>query len=75
MLARHVDNRDDIAADLVVGLHHLGETRCVAHHQIVGEQNGKRLVANEGACAPNRMAEPEWRLLAGVGDLARLGQP
>ena len=51
-------------------LDHLGETRRVAHHQIVGQKDGERLVADQMAGAPHGMAEPERALLAGIGDPA-----
>ena len=43
----------------------------VAQHQIVGQQDGERVVADEGAGAPDGMAEAERHLLADGGDRAR----
>jgi hypothetical protein len=41
-----------------------------ADHQIIGEQDRERLVADEMASAPDRMAEAKRSLLPGIGDLA-----
>ena len=73
--ARHLDHRDEVAAGLAIGLDHLRQARRVADHQIVGEQHGERLVANQTTRAPHGMAEAERHLLPGIGDLAGLGQP
>ena len=43
-------------------------------HHVVGQQHGERLVADQMARAPDRMAEAQRLLLAGIGDLARHGQ-
>src|SRR5690242_4194374 len=45
--ARHLDDRREIAARLRIGLDHLREAWLVADHQIVGEQYGERLVADQ----------------------------
>src|ERR1051325_8545544 len=42
----------------------------VADHEIVGQKHGERLVADQMARAPHRVAEPERALLAGIGDPA-----
>ena len=71
LLARHLDDRDDIAAGLVIGVDHLLEAGRVADHQIVDQHHRERLVADQMARAPHRMAETERALLPRIGDLAR----
>ena len=66
LLARHFGDRDHVAAvGLGVHLHHPGEAaarrRMMKH---VGEQQRERLVADEFARAPHRVAESERLLLA-----------
>src|SRR5579871_2495082 len=61
-------DRDDIVAVAVVGLHTLLETAgalglAFRHH--VRQQDGEGLVADDLARAPDRVSEPEGRLLAG----------
>ena len=73
-LARHVFDRDQIAADLGIDVDHLLEAAGLGHDQIVGEQHGEGLVVNEAPRAPDRVAQPERFLLAGVIDPARSGQ-
>ena len=73
--ARHLDDRGEVAAGFAIGLDHLGEAGYLADHQVVGEQHGKGLVADERARAPDRMAEAERGLLPGIGDLPGLGEP
>ncbi len=74
MGARHLHDRGEVTAGFVIGFDHLRQARHLAHHQIVGEQHGKRFVADELARAPDGMAEAERGLLARVGDLPRLRQ-
>ena len=73
LLAGHLGHRHQVAAGLVIGLDHLRQARRVAYHQIVGEQHGERLVADETARAPYGMAEAERHLLPGISDLPGLG--
>src|SRR5207302_8044702 len=75
VLARDVHDGDDIAAGLLVDIDHLLEAGGLAEDDVVGEEHGKRLVADEIARAPNRVAEAKGPLLARVADLARLGDP
>ena len=68
LLRRDFLDREDVAADFVVGLDALGEAAAAVraglrHH--VGQQDRERLVADDVARAPHRMAEAERRLLAG----------
>jgi hypothetical protein len=63
-----------IAAVLVVGLDHLGETRLVAIVEHVGQQERERLVADNVARAPYGVTESERRLLARKAGAARLRQ-
>ena len=72
LLARHFGHRDDVAAGLVIGVGELLQARLVGQHQVVRQQDGERVVADERAGAPDRVAEPERHLLAHGGDRARL---
>ena len=53
----------DAAADLVVGLDHLGQCTRLSDQQIVGQQHGEWLVADKMARAPHGMAETQRLLL------------
>ena len=53
-----------IAADLFVSLDHLRQAIGFSDHQLVGKQHRERLVADDVARAPHRMAEAERLLLA-----------
>ena len=66
-LARHFLDRDDIglAGKLARRVHHLREAASLVLHQHVGQQQRERLVADQFARAPHRVAEPERLLLAG----------
>ncbi len=64
-----------VAADLAMGIDHLFQAARMGEDQVVGEQDGERLVGQEVAGAPHRVAEPHRHLLAGVGDVARRGHP
>jgi hypothetical protein len=67
-------DRDDVAAALLIGLHHLLQDTGGRLEQHVGEEKGERLVADKLAGAPDRMAETERLLLAGEARLAGLRQ-
>ena len=62
---------DQIATDLHIRIDHLLEAAWLAEHEIVGEQHRERLVADDVARAPHRMAEPHRLLLADISDRAR----
>ena len=55
----------DLLAGRAVGLDHLREAAGLVLHQHVRQQQRERLVADQLARAPHRMAEAERRLLAG----------
>ena len=57
-LNSHFLDGDDVAAGVLVGLHHLGQASRPGLHQIVGQQHGKGTVENEFLGAPDRMAQP-----------------
>ena len=75
-LRRHFFDRDDVGVvvELVGGVDHLREAAALVLHQHVGQQQRERLVADQFARAPDRMAEAERRLLAGEAGGARLRQ-
>ena len=54
-----------------VGVHHLLQAAAFVLHQHVRQQQRKRLWPHQFACAPDRMAEAERRLLAGKACGAR----
>ena len=71
LLPRHLGNRDDVAAGLVMHLRQLLHAGRVAQHQVVRQQDGESVIADERAGAPDRMAKAERHLLAHGGDRAR----
>ena len=74
LVARHLLDGDDVAAVLLVGLDHLREAGLAPCMQHVGQEQRERLVADDVARAPDRVAEAERRLLAGEAGRAGLGQ-
>ncbi len=70
-LDRQFKHADQVAADLVIGVDHLFHAAGRADHQLVGQQDRERLVADDCARAPDRVAEPERDLLAHGDDVAR----
>ena len=72
LLARHLDDRDDVAAGLLVGRNELRGAGRRADHQLVRQQHRERLVADPVARAPDGMAEAERLLLAREDRIARL---
>ena len=61
-------------ASSVRGVDHLRQTAGRVLHQHVGQQQRERLVADQFARAPDRVAEAQWRLLAGEAGGAGLRQ-
>ncbi len=59
----------DFAGRWRAGVDHLGEAAALGLHQHVGQQQRERLVADELARAPHRVAEAERQLLAGEARL------
>ncbi len=74
-MLRHGFDRDQIGfvAKLVRGLDHLREAARRVQHQFVRQHHRERLVADDVARAPHRVAEAERRLLAGETHGAGLG--
>ena len=74
---RHFEHRDQIAADLFIGFDHLLHATSAAalgrDHQLVGQEDGEGIVADDRARAPDRMAQPQRHLLAHGDDIARRG--
>ena len=70
---RHFLDRDDIAAMLFIGRDALRETAALfrGHRHHIGQQHRERLVADDLAGAPHRMAETERLLLTGEARRAR----
>ena len=66
----HFINRDNIALMAVVGIDHALQARGFAVMQHIGQQQGKRLVADNLARAPDSVAETKGGLLAGKTGLA-----
>ena len=64
---RHFLDRDDIAAVLFIGRDTLRKTAAVSrrHRDHIGQQHRERLVADDLARAPHRMAKAKRHLLTG----------
>ena len=75
-VGRHFLDRDDIGVvvEVLGGVDHLREAAARILHQHVGQQQRERLMADQFARAPDRVAEAERRLLAGEAEGARLRQ-
>ena len=73
---RDLLDRNDIGAVAVFtgGFDHLREASGLVLHEHVGQQQGKRLAADQFPGAPNGMAEPQRLLLAGKAGRARVRQ-
>ena len=73
---RHFLDRDDVGlgVERIGGVDHLRETASLVLHQNVREQQREGFVSDQFAGAPHRMAEAQWRLLAGEARRARLRQ-
>ncbi len=74
MVARDLHRGYQVAPGLGPGLRHLLQAGRVGLHQVVGQQDGKGLVAHEVARAPDGVPQAQRLLLADVGDLPRLQQ-
>ena len=61
---RHLGNGDDAAAGFIIGVGQLLQARRFGQDEVVGQQNGERIVADEGAGAPYGVAEAKRLLLA-----------
>ncbi len=61
-------DRDHVAAGAVIDISELLQAGGLAEHEVVRQQDGKRVLADEGAGAPDGMAEAERDLLAHGGD-------
>ena len=75
LLWRHLHERDDARAALIVHLDHALEQWVAAIDQVVAQQHRERIVTDMLAGTPDRMAEPEWLPLAQkvhLGEIARL---
>ena len=75
-VGRHLLDRDDVGAlaERARGVDHLREAAAVVLHQHVGQQQRERLVSDQLARAPHRVAEAERRLLAREAGGARARQ-
>ena len=72
VLARHLRHRHHVAAGVAIRVGKLAQARHVRQHQIVGQQDRERVVADEGAGAPDGVAQPQRHLLAHRDHRARL---
>ena len=66
LIGGHFLDRDHTraVAEPAVCVNHLLEAAGLRHHQHVGKDDGERLIADEFTRAPDRVTEPERRLLA-----------
>src|SRR5215472_12490100 len=69
---RHFFDRNDIGivGEPSAGIQHLCQAAALRLHQHIRQHQGERLVADEFARAPYRMAEPQRLLLAGEAGLS-----
>src|SRR5690606_20074361 len=65
--ARHLLDADDVAADPLIGVHHLAQASRRSDHEVVGQDYRERLVADDVARAPYGMAEAQRLLLTDRG--------
>src|SRR3546814_18574475 len=65
-LRGHFQRADDVAADLRIGVAHLFHEARRADPQLVGQEDGARLVAHDLARAPDGMAKAKRFLLADI---------
>ena len=73
-ILRDFQHRDQVAADRVVGIDHLLHAARGTDHQFVRQEDGERLVPDDGPRAPDGMAQAVGHLLAHGHKVAR-GQP
>jgi hypothetical protein len=67
-------DRDNVAADLLVEVHHARQTAYAVAHHHVREQQGERLIANDVTGAPDRVSKAKRGLLTGKAGGARRRQ-
>lgn len=73
VFTRHVLHRQDAGAPFVELLHHLGHDGRLAHHQVIGQQYGKRVIAHQLARAQHGMTQAQGAVLAYVHALHVVG--
>ncbi len=64
LFARHFGHGQHVAARLVIDLRKLGDAGGLAQHDVIGQQDGERIIADELARAPDGVAQPQRFLLA-----------
>lgn len=73
VFTRHVLHRQDAGAPFVELLHHLRHDGRLAHHQVIGQQYGKRVIAHQLARTEHGMAQAQGAVLANVDTLHVIG--
>ncbi len=72
LIPRHLHDGEHVAAGVVVDIHDLPQARNLGPHEVIGEYDRERLIADEFAGTPNGMSEPQWHVLTRIGDVAGL---
>ena len=73
VFTRHVLHCQNAGAPFVELLHHLGHDGRLAHHQVIGQQYGKRIIAHQLARTEHGMAQAQGAMLAYVNALHVIG--
>ena len=73
VFTRHVLHRQDAGTPFVELLHHLRHDGRLAHHQVIGQQYGKRVIAHQLARAQHGVAQAQGAMLAHVDALHVVG--
>ena len=72
MFTGNIHDGNDVAVSSGLSIDHLFQTRRFRHHQVIGQQDGKRFVTNQVTRAPDRVSKPQRFLLPCKRDLAGL---
>ncbi len=70
LFVRHFKNAQQVATDAFIFSHHLRHAAGRAMHELVGQEDRKRFIADNVARAPYGMAQPHRLLLADIGAVA-----
>ena len=70
MLARYLLDRQQVAAGVIVDIHHLSQTAALGVDQHVRQEQRERLAADKFTGTPHRVPKPKGALLAGEAGLA-----
>ena len=68
LFRRNLHRGDHVAAGLLMGFHHLLQTRLFSGDYIVGQENCEGLIADQTAGTPDGMAQTKGSVLPQIGD-------